>query len=64
MANGKSRITPENVGVLLEKFPIQCNKCGNQIGEKRLDSKCKCGFSNEESFTQWVFEREGIESDT
>jgi len=57
----KSNITPENVGQLLETYPIQCYQCGNRTGNERLDSKCsKCGFSNEESFVQWVFEREGL----
>ena len=56
-----SNITPENVQYLLTEHPIQCHQCGNEIGSEKLDCDCyNCGFSNEESFVQWVLEREKI----
>ena len=51
----------KNMDLVLKKFPIQCYQCGHKTGEGRLDGNCsKCGFSNEESLVQWIFEREKI----
>ena len=62
MTEENKSVLPENVDYLLQKFPIQCHKCGVMIGDKKLEDDCECGFSNEESMVQWVCEREGIES--
>lgn len=55
------KINEDNFDELKEKYPIQCYKCGMQVGHEKIDDDCsQCGFSTNESLVQWILERQDM----